>query len=99
MSWGTTRKGKREEVGKLLVEDFDRFSAMYAPGTLEGDDVIAARVRVSTLLAALDLSPDSYYDSDLVVVEAHGSHSWSGDVAHPRAANFSVAVGRVRAVT
>jgi hypothetical protein len=95
MSWGTTRRGTREEVFAQLKTDFDGILKNYPDGTIEGGDVIAVRSRAFAALEALDMTPDAYYADDLVQVSVNGSHSWSGDKEHPRSAAASFNVTRV----
>jgi hypothetical protein len=95
MSWGTTRKGTREEVKSGLTTDFVQFSASYPPGTLEGDDVALVKARCFTLLDVIDLTPSPYYEADLVKVEVSGSHGWTGTKETPTHANFKLSVERV----
>lgn len=95
MSWGTIRTGSRDEVVKWIDGDFAGFANMYPTGTLEGDDVAAAKKRVDALLTSLDLTPVTYYENDLVTVEANGSHSWDKSKDAPCQASFTVKVARV----
>lgn len=96
MSWGTTRQGTREEVLAALKTDFESILKNYPEGTLEGGDVVAVRSRAFAALEAIDLSPDAFYEDDLVEVSANGSHSWSGDKEHPRTATATFNVKRVQ---
>lgn len=95
MSWGTTRRGTREDVVAQIKADFEGFLKNYPPGTLEGADITATQSRTLAALEALNMTPDPYYADDLVQVSANGSHSWSGDKEHPRSATASFNVTRV----
>jgi hypothetical protein len=95
MSWGTIRKGTREQVTAEISADFENFTKNYPRGTNEGEDVEVARMRCLALLATIDMSVDAYFEDDVVQASANGSHSWSGDKEKPRTANFTVKVERV----
>lgn len=96
MSWGTTRQGTIEEVRAQLTKEFEQIASNYPPGTLEGDDVQAAKERVFKLLDALDTTSQGYGPE--VRVDANGSHGWSNEgKEHPVYGTFNVSVKRVSA--
>lgn len=94
MSWGTHCEGTVDEVKAKIETDFATFAGSYPPGTQEGDDIVAVKVRVLAHLDAIDLTPDTYYDGELVVVDVHGSHSWSREKEHPISTSFAMTVNR-----
>lgn len=98
MSWGVTATGTKAEVKAALEKQFASCANMCAPGTLEGDDIVAARARMFAAIDALDVTPDPFWDGDKIQASANGSHSW-GDSGKetPSSATFHTSVYRVRA--
>lgn len=74
MSWSIEVTGTRAGVIKKVTEQLDKTAAQYG-GTEEGKDVLVAKEKILSLVGALDLTPDSYYENNGVVVKANGSHS------------------------
>lgn len=90
MSWSVSAIGATvEEVRASLVTQFDAQNAAYPTGTLEGDDVNAARARVFAALDALDVQPGKR-----VSASAYGSHSWSSDKERPQSVSASFQVSQ-----
>lgn len=74
MSWGIDINGTKEGSAKFAAAELDRIAAGYA-GKEEEKDILAVKERVLSLIAAMDLTKDSYIDWNAVTVKASGSHS------------------------
>ena len=74
MSWGYDRTGTREALLADIDAAFPKMAALYA-GKPEADDITECATRAKALVAACDLSKDSYVDWNAVTVKASGSHS------------------------
>jgi len=66
MSWSISATGPKDEALKAIHQQAD--GQPYKPGTLEGDDIVAAVARIEAL--ANGLAP-----SEKVAISAYGSHS------------------------
>lgn len=68
MSWSVSIEGTKDEVTGKLDGAFAAAQTSYAPGTLEGDDIVAAKGRVAAFVTA-------YAGDKRLAVSAYGSHS------------------------
>jgi hypothetical protein len=91
MSWGIEITGSKEGVVQAVAEQLNKISENYT-GKEEARDVLTARDRIVSLVAALDLSKDSYADWNGVIVKASGSHSTNDKGV--MSANMSISVTR-----
>jgi hypothetical protein len=81
MSWSISATGPKDESLEKIRNQAK--GTPYAPGTPEGDDIVAAVARIEALAAAL--AP-----SEKVELSAYGSHSTTnGGIS---SASFSVSV-------
>lgn len=92
MSWGYEKTGTPDALAKDVTAYFDKTAEGYK-GLPEADDVLACKARILALIAAMDLTPDSYSTPNAVFVKAFGSHSAAA--AGLASGNFSVQVNRV----
>jgi hypothetical protein len=83
MSWSISGTGPKDEALEKIRNQAK--ATPYAPGTPEGDDIVAAVTRIEALAAAL--AP-----SATVALSAYGSHSTTSEGIS--SAIFTVSVGR-----
>lgn len=76
MSWSIEVTGTKAGAAKKVSEGLDKIAANYK-GQEEAKDVLAAKERILSLIAAADLTSDGYADWNVVIVKAGGSHSVS----------------------
>lgn len=82
MSWSISASGSKAEALKYVHSQAENMS--YKPGTLEGDDIVAAVGRIEKLVDAIA--------GDAVTISAYGSHSTTQD--GPTSTSFTVTVNK-----